>query len=380
MSALQTTALTIEADVRAAQRGDHQAFTRLVEATCSLVSSIALAIVRDPDLSRDIAQDVFVSAWRDIGKLREPASFLPWLRQVTRNRAYHVLRGRRRGQQHLDDRAADDLLAAAVDPRPDAQQQLISLETRRVVADTLDLLPDEAREVVTLFYREGQSVSQVADLLDLSEAAVRQRLSRARAKLRSAVLERFGEELAASAPGAAFVAGVTAALTAAAPVAATAATIGFTSGKSMSLLSKIVALLGGAALGAAGGVAGVVFGLRHVMRRARDDEERAALRRFQRVAVAVVVVAAVGMQVAFVLTHSRWAPIAVFAAFIASLGWLYQVRLPRILRRRFEAEMREDPVAATRRRQRERFWAIVGWTLGLLCGTAGLIAGLWSVS
>ena len=79
------------ADVEAAQRGDQTAFTRLVESTCVLVSSIALAIVRDPDASRDIAQDVFVSAWHDIRKLREPSSFLPWLRQITRNRAHHVM-------------------------------------------------------------------------------------------------------------------------------------------------------------------------------------------------------------------------------------------------------------------------------------------------
>ena len=70
-------------DVDAARRGDQTAFARLVEATCTLVSSIALAIVRDPDVSRDITQDVFLAAWHDIRKLREASSFLPWLRQIT---------------------------------------------------------------------------------------------------------------------------------------------------------------------------------------------------------------------------------------------------------------------------------------------------------
>jgi hypothetical protein len=82
MSASQTTSTTIEADVLAAQQGDQQAFTRLVEATCRLVTSIALTIVRDFDLSRDVAQDVFLSAWRDIRKLRSPSSFVPWIRQI----------------------------------------------------------------------------------------------------------------------------------------------------------------------------------------------------------------------------------------------------------------------------------------------------------
>jgi hypothetical protein len=62
--------------------------------------------------------------------------------------------------------------------------------------------------------------------------------------------------------------------------------------------------------------------------------------------------------------------------FIAALASLYQFWLPRILRSRFEAEMREDPVRATARRHRERRLAILGWTLGLTFGTAGLLLGL----
>src|SRR5439155_6685365 len=84
----------LDAWVVAAARGDVDAFARLVSATSSLVSSIALAIVRDLDVSQDVAQDVFLVAWRDLRRLRNPASFLPWLRQMTRHRAQHVLRAR----------------------------------------------------------------------------------------------------------------------------------------------------------------------------------------------------------------------------------------------------------------------------------------------
>ena len=85
----QTVAL---GDVDASRRGDQTVFARLVEATCALVSSIAFTIVRNPDVSGDITQDVFLAAWHDISKLRKASSLLPWLRQITRNRAHHVLR------------------------------------------------------------------------------------------------------------------------------------------------------------------------------------------------------------------------------------------------------------------------------------------------
>ena len=380
MDAHRAGSMAIEADVLAAQGGDQQAFTRLVETTCTLVSSIALAIVRDPDLSQDIAQDVFLSAWRDLGKLREPTSFLPWLRQVTRHRAYHILRGVRRGRRRIADSETDDLLETVVDPRPDAQQRLVSLETRRLVADTIERLPVDAREVVTLYYREGRSIAQVADLLGLSEPAVRQRLSRARASLRDDLLERAGEELAASAPGAAFVAGVAAALTVGAPAASTAATLGMTGVKTGSLLAKMVAFIGGAGIGAVGGVAGVLLAQRRLRRQARDDEERRGLRYLQIVAIAVVIAFVVGMKLAERLRLSLWIPAGFGLVYISSLVVIYEVWLLRIQRRRFEAEMRADPVAATRRRQRERMWRIVGWSAGISISIVGVGTLWWLLS
>jgi RNA polymerase sigma factor (sigma-70 family) len=378
MSGVQTTTIRIEADVLAAQQGDPQAFTRLVEASCTLVTSIALAIVRDVDLSRDIAQDVFLSAWRDLRKLRAPASFLPWIRQMTRNRAHHILRGQRRGRRRLAESDTDDLVASVVDTRPDAHQRLVSFETRRLVTEALAALPDDAREVVALYYREGRSTAPVADLLDLSEAAVRQRLGRARARLRDALFERLGDELASSAPGAAFVAGVAAALTVSAPTASAAVSLGAGSAKA-GLMANLVPLVFGAGTGAAGGIAGVVIGLRRFRRQARDDEERRGLARVQLSAIAVVLVAAFGMPLGWELTHSRWAPVGVFVAFILALAVIYEGWLPRVVRRRFEAEMREDPVGATHRRRRERMLRIIGWSMGLLFGTAGLVAGLLSI-
>jgi len=86
--------VNLETLVLAATRGNAEAYGKLVDETSPLVSSIALAIVRDFELSRDIAQDVFLSVWRDLKNLRNPASFLPWLRQTVRNRAKTALRTR----------------------------------------------------------------------------------------------------------------------------------------------------------------------------------------------------------------------------------------------------------------------------------------------
>jgi RNA polymerase sigma factor (sigma-70 family) len=364
------------ADVEAAQRGDPTAFTRLVESTCVLVSSIAVAIARDPDVSRDIAQDVFLSAWHDIRKLREPSSFLPWLRQITRNRARHILRTSRRRRSRIGENEASELLEAVVDPRPDADQQLIAEERRRAVAETIDLLPEDTREVVTLFYREGQSVAQVAALLDLSEAAVRQRLSRARLRLRDELIHRLGRDLVSTAPGSAFVAGVAAAVAVGAPAVASAATMGAAGAKSLGPLAKMAVLLWGTALGAAGGIVGITLGLRHLERTPYDDEERRALGGLKLVAILTAVGGALGIRAGLYVTHSAVGPSVAYAVFIASLLVIYEVWLPRILRRRHDAEMRADPIPARRRRRRERILKMIGWTVGTLSGGIGLALGL----
>src|SRR5688572_13398471 len=78
--------------VQAAQRGDQQAFSRLVDANRNLVCTITLAIVRDVQRSEDVAQEVLLAVWRGLPRLRDPSSFLPWLRQLARNRAHDSLR------------------------------------------------------------------------------------------------------------------------------------------------------------------------------------------------------------------------------------------------------------------------------------------------
>ena len=106
----------LEPLVVAAAAGDREAFGRLVTATSGVVSSIALAILKDLDSSRDVAQDVFLAAWRDLRKLRNPSSFLPWMRQLARNRAHHVLRSHVRARRREADSVTDVFLDGINDP------------------------------------------------------------------------------------------------------------------------------------------------------------------------------------------------------------------------------------------------------------------------
>ncbi len=366
-------ALALEGDVRAAMLGDADAYQRLVLRCANTVCSIALAIVRNVQASEDIAQEVFLVVWTSLRKLRNPASFLPWLRQITRNQAHLWLR------EHRREIADDEALAEAIDSRPDPASALLNAEERRVLEAVIDDLQEETREVVILYYREGSSARQVAELLGLSEDAVKQRLSRARTRMREEMLLRFGSIAARTAPAAGFATVIGAAITASAPTVSAAVTAGAAKAGGLTLGSLLLMLVKGAGGGAAAGIGGVLLGLRHLERTIFDEQEERQLRQFKRAAIGSVIVAALG----FTLT-AGWRPIwfwptLVYLGFAVALSYLYKVRLPHILARRRAAELAADPNAELKHR-RERRLSWIGLILGILCGAAGVVIGILQAS
>lgn len=203
----------------------------------------------------------------------------------------------------------------------------------------LDGIPDDAREVIVLYYRESRSTRQVAALLGISEAAARQRLSRSRALIREEVLERFGSAAAATAPGAAFTQAI-ALLVPAAP--ALSAGIAAKGAASASTLAKATAI------GAVFGWIGVLLGMR-ALEPALDEREARQLRRFRNVVLVVVTLgcAAVAMSVS-----SAVRLLIALQSLYVIVAALYVIWLPRILRRRFESLHAVDPVNARAQRRR----------------------------
>ncbi len=259
----------LESDFPAAQRGDRHAFARLVQATQRMVASVALAVTRDVGLSEDIAQDTYLAAWQRLADMSSPHSFLPWLRQVARNRAIDQVRRRGYQEQTLD--AGDTRIDAAMGSVPEPADAHEREQQRELLARALDEIPDSSREVLLLFYREGQSSQQVAALLGMSDGAVRKRLQRARDGLQAGMLQRVGELASRSAPGVAFTKVVASSL-AASPATATAGGTAAAGAAGKWMLGSVFAALG-LVLGA------VAIEVRMTLKKARNPAEYRALMR-----------------------------------------------------------------------------------------------------
>lgn len=356
------------ADVRQAASGDRAACGRLIDRTRGLVCSIALAVVRDIATSEEVAQEVYLAVWQALPRLRNPHSFLPWLRQLTRNRAHDALR--RAAPRSLA--LSEELLERIADPRPDAGSALAAAETEQALQAAFDELPDESREVIALFYREGRSAGQLALLLGLSEPAVRKRLQRARELLREETLSRLGELLEQTAPSAALTATVLGALTNAAPATANAAVVA--QAVKAGVAAKLTVGLAGAGLGGLLGALGVLFGARRIARYARDDEERAALRRFGYVNAGLTLGFATALWLGFSICGGVGLGSA-FAVFYLAFVHNYFVWLPRITAER-EAATRACDLVAWRQQRRARRLEQLNLILGGLIGGATV---LWAI-
>lgn len=353
------TTYEIEAEVVRAREGDETAFRRLVDGTANTVCSIALSIVRNVEASEDVAQEVFLAAWRNLRNLRNPSSFLPWLRQVTRNQA-HLWR-RNHGQEISDEL----VMATASDPAPSADARLLASETERLLREVLDEIPDEAREVLVLYYREESSTRQVAGLLGLSEPAVRQRVSRARQLVRSEMLERFSTTVGRTSPGAVFGSMVAAALAASAPSvsAAVAMSSSATLGTTAATVAK--ATLTGGILG----WIGVLMGMR-ALEPAFDEREARDLRRFRNTILVIVTAgcAAVAFSVRSVVLM-----LVVVQTLYITVACIYALWLPKILRPRLDALRAESPSVA-RQTRRRWMWSTIAPAAGAAIGGLFLMA------
>jgi RNA polymerase sigma factor (sigma-70 family) len=195
---------------RASRAGDRDAFGRIVERYQSLVCALAYSGTGDLATSQDLAQEAFLAAWRRLGELREPEKLRSWLCGIVRNLAAGtVRRDLRRGgvPQPLD------AIADPVSQHDDPEAEFVTREEEAILWRALAAMPDTYREPMVLFYREEQSIADVATKLDLSEDAVKQRLSRGRAMLREEMAALVESALTRSRPTAAFTASVMGALT-----------------------------------------------------------------------------------------------------------------------------------------------------------------------
>ena len=155
--------------VRNAQGGEESAFTRLYERYAPFIHGVLLARVAASEVD-DLVQDVFLTAWKNLRTLRDPAAFGGWLSMIARNRAADLHR-----RDHESVEIPADLRAPG---SPSSQTEA------RAALDIIRSLPAAYRETLILRLVEGMTGPEIADRTGLTAASVRVNLHRGMKLLR----------------------------------------------------------------------------------------------------------------------------------------------------------------------------------------------------
>ena len=231
--------------------GSVAAFEVLVRRHQGVIAAVAYSVCGNLSLSEDVAQETFWAAWRERESAAPPVRHLPWLCGVARNLGRNAAR---RAGRSAESGVTLDAVAEPATATPGPPEAALAREEEALVWENLARIPENYREPLILFYRDGQSVAGVARALDLTEDAAKQRLSRGRALLRERLIGVVEAGLLRSRPGRGFtravMAGVGAAsagakTTSAAGVAGAVAKAGLGAGLTAGVLGPLIGLGGG---------------------------------------------------------------------------------------------------------------------------------------
>ena len=166
------------------QRGDHAAYSQLMDLYRERVVRLALHMVGNMEDAYDLTQETFVRVYRSLGTYDRKRTFTPWLYRIAHNVIIDHFRKKsvRPALAELEDEWP--LESAPDNGAADPQQALISGETQRQVQAAIQSLPENYRSVVVFRFVDDLSYTEIAETLGLTEANVMMRMSRARRMLR----------------------------------------------------------------------------------------------------------------------------------------------------------------------------------------------------
>jgi RNA polymerase sigma-70 factor (ECF subfamily) len=180
--------------IRRARSGDQEAFAELVMAHADRVYAALRRFGLDTGDADEVAQEVFLRAWRGLARFEERAQFSTWLYRIAFNEAQRRLARRTlpRAQPAPDDDGPDPVATLPEPVQSGPEATALAGEFERTLDAALDQLPGDWRAAVVLRDIEGLSTHDAAEVIGVREAAFKSRLHRGRMQLR-ALLEPYLE-------------------------------------------------------------------------------------------------------------------------------------------------------------------------------------------
>lgn len=168
------------------QRGEISAFNELVERYRGRIYNITYRYTRNPEDALDLVQEVFIKAFKALGKFERRSAFYSWLYRVAVNVCVDFLRRKSRQHQPL---SLDELISSEVvlpQKRKDAlpDDVVIRTELRRKISESVSRLPPRQQAVFMLRHRDGLQLKEIAAAIGRSEGTVKAHLFHANQRMK----------------------------------------------------------------------------------------------------------------------------------------------------------------------------------------------------
>ncbi|MFQ5778329.1 MAG: RNA polymerase sigma factor [Terriglobia bacterium] len=168
--------------------GHKDAFDVLVGKYRTPVIHFLYRIVHEPALAEELAQEVFLRVYRARTRYQPRARFSTWMFRIATNVGLNALRdGRMRRARETsmhEDHKLEGAVAAAAHPAPTAEETMLEAERSRQIRQAVEALPEKQRLAVLMHKYQELDYSEIADVLDCSESALKSLLFRAYETLR----------------------------------------------------------------------------------------------------------------------------------------------------------------------------------------------------
>ena len=169
------------------EQGNQEAFTKLYEETSKTVYFICLSFLNNEEDAKDIMQDVYITAYNYLPQLNEKEKFQAWINQITVNKCKRFLM--KDTAIPMDD---EDLSNIRLEDNENflPEEYITKKEKRKIVMNIMrERLSDIQYETVILYYFNGLTIDEIADIMECPPGTVKYRLSVARGKIKEGVLE-----------------------------------------------------------------------------------------------------------------------------------------------------------------------------------------------
>lgn len=168
----------IDADlVKSYQAGDAKAIAKLVKRWHYIFCEKAYWIVKDTNLSKDVAQECWQTIIDKLHTLQNPLSFKSWALRILYSKSFDALRAQ--NKKRLKESEFKNSQITFTEDQND------TIELREALLKAIKTLPEQQQMVLKLFYTENYSLKEIAKFLSTTEGTVKSRLFHAREKLKN---------------------------------------------------------------------------------------------------------------------------------------------------------------------------------------------------